>query len=262
MTHIMQQMTWPEVRDALQEVKLAIIPVGSHEQHGPHLAMSVDIAGAELFALKLAEKTHPLCLLTPPLSFGISIHHLPFPGTLTLQPETFERVLLDVAASLHAHGIRRILVVNGHGGNQHVLNTASVKMRQDLGVRMAYTLWPTVGGTGGKLSNLLKGRRIGHACVLETSMMMHLRPDLVRQDALAEGELQPPIYGDAATSGIDGFVYWNELTANGAFEGAPDATAEAGQIITDAALSKIAAFVTRFAEVEVDAAGVMPKVSG
>ena len=60
MTHIMQQMTWPEVRDALQEVKLAIIPVGSHEQHGPHLAMSVDIAGAELFALKLAEKTHPL----------------------------------------------------------------------------------------------------------------------------------------------------------------------------------------------------------
>lgn len=264
MTYIMQQMTWPEVRDALQEVKLAVIPVGSHEQHGPHLAMSVDIAGAELFARKLAEKTHPLCLLTPPLNFGISIHHLPFPGTLTLQPETFEKVLLDVAASLHAHGIGRILVVNGHGGNQHVLNTASMKMRRDLGVRMVYTLWPTVGGAAftGKMRDLIKGKRVGHACVLETSMMMHLRPDLVRDKALTEGEMQPPIYGDAPTAGIDGFVYWNELTANGAFEGAPDATAEAGEIITAAALEKIAAFVMRFAEVEVDAAGIAPKVSG
>jgi len=265
MTHIMQEMTWPEVRDALQDVKLAIIPVGSHEQHGPHLAMSVDIAGAELFARKLAEKTHPLCLLAPPLNFGISIHHMPFPGTLTLQPETFEKVLLEVASSLRTHGIRRILVVNGHGGNQGVLNTVSVKMRQDLGIRMAYTLWPTVGGTsgGGKFAELLKGRRVGHACVFETSMMMHLRPDLVREEALTEGEMQPPLYGDVPTSGIDGFVYWNELTANGAFQGAPDATAEAGEFITGAALEKLAAFVTRFAEVEVeDNPGIPMAVSG
>lgn len=252
MTHIMQQMTWPEVRDALEEVKLAIIPVGSHEQHGPHLAMSVDIAGAELFAQKLAEKTHPLCLLAPPLNFGISGHHMPFPGTLTLQPETFEKVLMDVAASLQAHGIRRILVVNGHGGNQSVLNTVSARMRQELAVRMVYTLWPTVGGTGNKLTDLLKGRKIGHACVMETSMMMHLRPDLVREDALTEGEMQPPLYGDASTAGIQGFVYWDELTANGAFQGAPDATAEVGEIITEAALERVATFVTRFAEVEVE----------
>tara|TARA_Y100000310_G_scaffold288577_1_gene314330 strand:+ start:44 stop:715 length:672 start_codon:yes stop_codon:yes gene_type:complete len=223
--------------------------------------MSVDIAGAELFARKLAEKTHPLCLLAPPLNFGISIHHMPFPGTLTLQPETFETVLLEVAASLQTHGIRRILVVNGHGGNQHALATASVKMRRDLGIRMAYTLWPMLGG--GKLGDLVKGRRIGHACVFETSMMMHLRPDLVRQDALAEGEMQPPIYGNVATAGIDGFVYWNELTANGAFQGAPDATAEAGEKITEAALEKLAAFVTGFAEVAVDdSPGIIPKVSG
>ena len=265
MTHIMQQMTWPEVREALKEVKVAIIPVGSHEQHGPHLAMSVDIAGAELFARKLAEKTDPLCLLAPPLNFGISIHHMPFPGTVTLQPETFEKVLMDVGASLQAHGIRRILVVNGHGGNQSVLNTVSARMRQELGVRMVYALWPTVGGGGGdkELGKLLKGRRIGHACVMETSMMMHLRPDLVREDALSEGEMQPPLYGDAPTAGIQGFVYWNELTANGAFEGAPDATAEIGEMITNAALEKMAAFVTRFAEVEVeDKPGISAAVGG
>ena len=249
MSYIMQEMTWPEVRDALKEAKLAIIPVGSHEQHGPHLAMSVDIAGSEVFSRKLTERTHPLSLLAPPLNYGLSIHHMPFPGTLTLQPETFEKVLLDVAASFREHGIRRIFVVNGHGGNQHVLNTASVKMRRDLGVRMAYTLWPMV--AGGAVAEHVKGRQIGHACVLETSMMMYLRPDLVREDILTEGEIQPPIYGDAPTAGIEGFAYWNEYTANGALQGAPDATREIGEKIAETALDNIAAFLCQFAEVEV-----------
>jgi creatinine amidohydrolase len=247
----MQEMTWPEIRDALEEAKLAILPVGSQEQHGPHLACSVDIAGAEAFALRLAQAVHPLAVLAPPLNFGISTHHMPFPGTITLQPETFEQVLMDVAASLHHHGVQRILVVNGHGGNQHVLDVVSVKMRRDLGIRMAYALWPVLGGGGGA-NEKLKGRRIGHACIIETSMMMHLRPDLVREDKLAEGELQPPIYGEVDTRGIGGFVYWNEYTRNGAFEGAPDATQEIGENVTRTALERMIPFVRKFAEVEVD----------
>lgn len=249
--HVMQEMTWPEIRDALEEAKLAILTVGSQEQHGPHLACSVDIAGAEAFARRLAEEVHPLAVLAPPLNIGISTHHMPFPGTITLQPETFEQVLMDVASSLHHHGIRRIFVVNGHGGNQHALDIASVKMRRDLGIRMAYTLWPMLGGGGGA-GEQLKGKRIGHACILETSMMMHLRPDLVREDKLAEGELQPPLYGDANTGGIGGFVYWNEYTRNGAFEGAPDATAEIGENIAKRALERAVPFVRKFAEIEVD----------
>jgi creatinine amidohydrolase len=248
-SYIMQEMTWPEVRDALKEVKLAILPVGSHEQHGPHLAMSADIAGSEVFARKLTECTHPVSLLAPSLNYGISIHHMPFPGTLTLQPETFEKVLLDVAASFRDHGIRKLFVVNGHGGNQQALNIASVKMRRDLGVRMAYTLWPTLGY--GAIADLVQGRRIGHACIFETSMIMYLQPNLVREDALTEGELQPPIYGDVSTAGIEGFAYWNEYTTNGALQGAPEATPEIGEKITEMALEKIAAFLKKFAEVSI-----------
>ncbi len=246
----MQDMTWPEVRDALQETKIAILPVGSCEQHGPHMALSVDIAGAEEFSRLLAERVHPLALLAPPLKYGISIHHMPFPGTLTLQPETFESVLMDVAESFAHHGVRRLFVVNGHGGNQNALGVASAKMRRDLDVRMAYSLWPVVGGLS--VAGEAKGRRIGHACVFETSMMMHLRPDLVRGDKLAEGELEPPLYGDTPSGGIDGFAYWDELTANGALEGAPDATAEIGEKITQTALDHISAFLRRFAEVPID----------
>lgn len=136
-------------------------------------------------------------------------------------------------------------------GNQHVLDVVSVKMRRDLGIRMAYAFWPVLGGGGGA-NEKLKGRRIGHACIIETSMMMHLRPDLVREDKLAEGELQPPIYGEVDTWGIGGFVYWNEYTRNGAFEGAPDATQEIGENVTRTALERMIPFVREFAEAEVD----------
>ena len=248
--YVMEEMTWPEVRDALDEVRFAILPVGSCEQHGPHLALSTDIAGAEVVARRLAEEVHPLGMLAPSLRFGISIHHMPFAGTITLQPETFQTVLLEVAESLRAHGIRRLFVVNGHGGNQNALGLASARMRRDLGVRMAYTLWPIVGAQAA--ASAAQGKRVGHACAVETSMMMHLRPDLVREDALAEGELLPPIYGDAPMLGIDGFAYWNEFTANGALQGAPEATADLGEKVTRASLDGLAAFVRRFAEIEVD----------
>jgi creatinine amidohydrolase len=245
----MERMTWPEVRDALPDAEVAILPVGSQEQHGPHMTLSVDIAGAEAFARLLAEAVHPKALLLAPLKFGISMHHMPFPGTLTLQPETFEAVLFDLAASLRSHGVRRLFVVNGHGGNQNALGVVSAKLRRDLGVRMAYTLWPMVGGAA--VAAEVKGRRIGHACIFETSLMMHLRPDLVREDKLSEGEMREPLYGDAPTLGIDGFVYWNELTSNGAFEGAPDAKPEIGEKMTKLALDQVARFVRRFAELPV-----------
>jgi creatinine amidohydrolase len=248
--YVLEEMTWPEVRDALEEVKLAILPVGSCEQHGPHLALSTDIAASEAFARRLTEQVHPIALLAPPLRVGLSSHHLPFPGTLTLRPETFEAVLMEVAESLKQHGIRRLFVVNGHGGNQNALGVVSARMRRDLGLRMAYSIWPMIGA--GAVVDDVKGRRVGHACIFETSLMMHLRPDLVRKDQLAEGELQPPLYGDAPTLGIDGFVYWNEVTANGAFEGAPEAQPEIGEKITKAALEGAAAFVRRFAELDVD----------
>jgi creatinine amidohydrolase len=158
---------------------------------------------------------------------------------------------MEVADSLRQHGIRRLFVVNGHGGNQNALGLASARMRRDLGVRMAYTLWPIVGARAAA-GAVQAGKRIGHACVVETSMMMHLRPDLVREDALAEGEIEPPIYGDAPMLGIEGFAYWNEYTANGALEGAPDATADLGEKIARASLDGLVPFVRRFAEAPVD----------
>jgi creatinine amidohydrolase/Fe(II)-dependent formamide hydrolase-like protein len=97
----------------------------------------------------------------------------------------------------------------------------------------------------------VKGRKIGHACVIETSMMMYLRPSVVREHALADGDLLPPRYGDAEHKDIKDFAYYSELSRNGAFEGAPDATAEIGKKLTNLALERAANFVRRFADVEI-----------
>jgi creatinine amidohydrolase/Fe(II)-dependent formamide hydrolase-like protein len=123
---------------------------------------------------------------------------------------------------------------------------------------MSYTLWPHLGFSAVK--EHMEGRRIGHACILETSMMMHLRPDIVRKDALVEGEMQKPIFGDINTSHIKSFAYYNEYSRNGAFEGAPDATAEIGEKLTRQALDKAADFIKKYAEIDFEGEAGVPMI--
>ena len=131
------EMTWPEVKAALPGIKVAIIPTGSSEQHGPHGTFEVDTARAREFCLLLAERVYPQALVTPCIQIGISPHHMHFPGTLSLRAETYIEVLMDVARSLYQHGIRRFLFVNGHGGNKPALTLVMNRLRHELGVRSA-----------------------------------------------------------------------------------------------------------------------------
>lgn len=113
-------MTWKEVETALQRTDMVIIPVGSIEQHGKHLPLSTDICGVIEECKLIAQKTD--VLVAPVLWVGISEHHMGFPGTMTISPETFEAVVFESAVSLIRHGIRKILIYNGHGGNNTAVN--------------------------------------------------------------------------------------------------------------------------------------------
>ena len=181
--YVLSDMTWPEVEEALKTVEVAIIPTGSNEQHGPHLALRMDIAGTTGMALKIAQRLYPKALMAAPIPYGISPHHMSFPGTVSLRPETFISLLRDVIESLKAHGIRNFFVLNGHFGNQNTLGEMMMNIRQELGVNAAYSLyWPP----RDVCAQNAVAETWGHACDLETSFAMYLAPEIVREDKLAK----------------------------------------------------------------------------
>jgi creatinine amidohydrolase len=168
------RLCWEEARDALARARLALLPVGSCEQHGPHMTLDTDLAIAEALARRLADDLGEVALLCPSIGYGLSEHHLGFPGTLTLRPETFTGLASDVVESLARWGLRRVLVVNGHGGNVDALRLVARQARRDRGVLVAAVMWAQLAAD--EAAHYATSPRYGHACEIETSVGMAVAP--------------------------------------------------------------------------------------
>lgn len=161
---------------ALLPESLVVLAVGATEQHGPHLATGTDALLASTVAERAADLAAPGAarpiVLAPPVPFGASDHHLPFGGTLSLGPETLLAVLGDLARSIAVQGGRRLVVVNGHGGNVGVCHAfaGAASTRHDLTVSCV-DYWQLLGPGEGVP---------GHAGEFETSLVLAVRPELVR----------------------------------------------------------------------------------
>ncbi|MFF0340330.1 creatininase family protein [Kribbella sp. NPDC004875] len=166
---------WPHAtRTQLAELlpeAIVIVPVGATEQHGPHLATGTDWMLAQSVTEQAVALVHdrsprPL-VLAPTVPYGASDHHLPFGGTLSLSPETLLAVLLDLARSLHAGGGRRLLFVNGHGGNIGVCHAAAAAASTRYDVNVAHLdYW--------RLARECDVPVPGHAGAFETALMLAL----------------------------------------------------------------------------------------
>jgi len=173
----------PEVA-ALPADTVAVLPLGAVEQHGPHLPVSTDLVAATAAAEAAVDAVTgsvPVVLL-PGLAFTKSDEHARFPGTIWLSWDTLMRTLVDVGRSLAASGITRLLFVNGHGGNSALGQVACREIRRQFGLRTFFahlSLPVDQGGTSSGEDEYGMGIHGGHA---ETSLMLHLRPDLVRMD--------------------------------------------------------------------------------
>lgn len=179
--------TGPELAELAASDPVAILPLAAVEQHGPHLPVSTDLVigrGILEAALDVLPVAFPVVVL-PELAVGASLEHEGFPGTLSLEGATLEAVLLAHAASLARAGVRRWVVFNSHGGNKHVVDAAGLRARVDHGllvVKAHSFRFPRPDGLGLPEREWTHGL---HGGAVETSMMLHLRPDLVRRDALA-----------------------------------------------------------------------------
>lgn len=237
--YILTQMTWPEVEQALPTVKIAIIPLGAHEQHGPHMVESCDAVLAEEMGKRLTEKLYPEAVMTPTINMGVSPHHLHFPGTISLDPPTLIAILRDMMKSLKQHGIGQFLILNSHGGNQSTLGVAVDMLTRELDVRIYYA--KTTASAKDVMDRRIESKLYGHSCDREVSEAMYLAPHLVRPDKLEAADYQEGRWKKLRPGNpLQGFYYYEEMTRNGCIGDATKASAEIGKEIVETALERLA----------------------
>jgi creatinine amidohydrolase len=241
------RLSWEEARDAFARARLALLPVGSCEQHGPHMTLDTDLAIAEAFARRLADDLGDDALLCPSVGYGLSEHHLGFHGTLTLRPETFAGLLSDVVESLARWELRRVLVVNGHGGNVDAIRLVARQARRDHKVLVAAVMWAQLAAD--EAARHAAGARYGHACEIETSVGMALAPQTVRPDRIGPpGDLPAPEpLGEPPAPRVDLPVLMHEWTRTGAVGDARKASVQIGEAVAGTAHQRALAFARRFA---------------
>ena len=190
-TLLLEEMTWPEIRDALASgMDAVVIPVASIEQHGHHLAELTDVVLGINAACELARCLENT-LVAPAIRPGLSEHHMAMPGTLTLRPETFRMLVEDYVACYVQHGFRTIILMASHGGNIDTLDQlADVLNAQYPDVCIIAA--PEV-PTNAELDvvtaelGLPEGVNGGHADDRETAEMLYLAPQHVRMDCAIAG---------------------------------------------------------------------------
>ena len=239
---ILEEMIWPEVEEALPGIEIAVVPVGSCEQHGPNSTFVTDTARAYAFSKMLGQRMGESLLICPPVPYGISTHHMSFPGTITLTCETYIKVLTDIAVSIHAHGIPKIVFINGHGGNAGSLGAAITDLKYKYGIDAYYTSMGFALFEEGITPEMGWSEKRGHASESETSQAMVLCPEVVREtrvkgevveDFVIRGKGAPFRYGGCA------WDWKKDASANGALGDARLANPEDGARLNEIALGKV-----------------------
>lgn len=174
---LLENMKHPEIKAYLEHKKSIIVPFGSTEQHGPHLPTGTDTFVAAHIAREAGKRTETVIAPVIPVGFSPGLHTL-FPGTITIGAQTYISLVLDILESIVASGFRDILLITGHGMNWPPLKTAMMEFLNQHNARglvMGYWEDEEVGA-------LMEEGDGVHCTILETSMMLYLRPELVEME--------------------------------------------------------------------------------
>lgn len=180
---VLQEMTWTDVKEYLKTNDMVIIPIGSTEQHGPHLPLGTDYFEALESSKMISARTG--VVVAPVVLSGYSVYHSGFPGSLSLKPETMANVLFETAEILMKYGFKRFMFFNFHGGNSLIeanviqrINHTTPALAIRIGIRAAFQ---DFGKDDAPLDY--------HAAIGETSMMLYLKPELVRKERIKKPKM-------------------------------------------------------------------------
>jgi len=227
------------------ERMVAVLPVGAVEQHGPHLPVRVDAAinaGIIARAVELMPADCP-ALMLPMMPVGKSDEHLAFPGTLTLSYETLGRVWYELGESVHRAGIRKILFLNSHGGQPQLLEIVCRDLRVKLGMFAVTAMWPRLIDMD-ELYPADENKHGIHGGQSETSVMLHLHPDLVdmnRAENFVPLSVEIERESDMLNPEGGARFGWQaqDLHPKGACGDATKATAELGKVTVERAAARL-----------------------
>ncbi len=178
-------ISWEACKEYLARQDRIILPIGATEAHGRHLGLGCDHLLAEAIARAAGDRTG--IPVAPVLAYGMSYHLTEFAGTLSLMPATLMHVLEDLLRSLYSHGFRRVLVVNGHGGNNAPLNSAVIDVANELPELRAKNLtWWTEPAIAQLVDEAAGAQRGTHASTHETAFLMAVKPEAVKIERLAK----------------------------------------------------------------------------
>ena len=197
---LLWEHTRREFRELMEsgQLKAAILPTGSVEQHNEHMAMVADVAIATLICQRAALELYPQVIVAPPSPCGYAPYHMARPGSITLRKQTFQNYILEVMSCLKAHGIHTILALNGHGGNHGPMQEALPEWRKELGINIdADSYW---NGTPRSYTQKFMSAKMptSHAGEFETSIYLAAFPGRLRSFTMEE-------YDDAKLNYDSGF---------------------------------------------------------
>ena len=258
MLYQLNELSWLQAQELIPR-SIAVFPVGTVEQHGPHLTVDTDNLIAQAVAREGGERSATDVVLCPPVLHGYGMHNMDFAGTLAVGFETMAHYMADLAASIAHHGGRKIVFLNGHGSNSAPLEMATRLVMNRYPDTLVAVAWPyaMAASTLNQWRDAQEYGGMAHACELETSVILHLRPDLVDMSKAVKDLNQPPsdFYFRDLTRGNRG-VSVPDLTRNisktGTVGDPTVASAEKGAFYLNAMADAVAEFLNEFAAREIE----------
>jgi len=243
--------TQEELKELIPKLEVTLIPTGSTEIHGPHLGVGNDILSCTRVAEDVAKIMYPRALVVNSIWVGVAPHNMtaPFPGTITLRAETYMRVLKEVVESLLKHGVKRIVFLNGHGGNEAPNITACREIREQIyyeyGVNLeigTLSYWDAIPDEDwNEVLEIAPERKISHGGEAETSILLFIAPQAVRMDLAKPPDPRPrpkPPFFRA--------WYQDEYSPDGHTDDARVASKEKGEKLIQAAVKGTVEFLEEF----------------
>ena len=244
--------TWPELEWLLKRVDVALLPVGSIEQHGPHLPVDTDAFDAEYLTRCVAEAcSEPRPLVLPTVSYGVSYHHDDFAGTISINNQTLANLVYDIGMSAARNGIKKLVIINGHGGNSPTLNYAAQMINRDARIFVCVDTGET---SDVDISSLIETPNDVHAGEIETSTSLAVRPHLVKTGNLHASvpKFSSRYLNFTSRRGVLWYAFTHKISRNGVMGDPTKANAEKGKKIWEMMIAHLVTLVEDLKEMTLD----------